>query len=268
MATVTRITKQKKHQDRYNVYLDRGSGEEFGFGVSEDVLVSFALSKGKEIDETELAGIIFEDEIKKAFNLAVNYLSYRMRSVKEIQDYLRKKDFGPEVIEKVLPRLEHYRYIDDAEFAKMFVRSRKQNSSKGPSAIRQELFQKGVAEHDIANALEGFTPEEQIEKATAFAEKQAKHHKKKSNADVKRTIAGTLAGKGFSREVIDAALEQAEFAKDEDDEWNALVTQAEKAARKYRRKYEGWEYEQRMKQHLYQKGFPFSMIEAYLSEQN
>ncbi|HET7616396.1 MAG TPA: RecX family transcriptional regulator, partial [Bacillales bacterium] len=137
MANITRITTQKKHKDRYNVFLDRGNGEEFGFGVSEDVLVAFTLGKGKEIDENELKSIIFEDEVKTAFNLAVRFLSYRMRTVKEITDYLQKKEAEPEVIEKVIGRLEHHQYIDDEEFAKSFVASRKRTSSKGPAVIRR-----------------------------------------------------------------------------------------------------------------------------------
>ncbi|HEX7066436.1 MAG TPA: recombination regulator RecX [Bacillales bacterium] len=264
MAVITRIAVQKKNKGRFNIFLDRGHGEEFGFGVSEDVLVAFALSKGQEIDEAELKKIIFEDEIKVAFNLALNYLSYRMRSVKEIKDYLRKKETVPEVIDKVLERLEHHQYIDDREFAKSFVRSRKRSSTKGPGAIYQELRQKGVAEGEIMLALEEYPPEEQADTAVKFAAKQSRQHRKKSNADMKRSIAQTLAGKGFDREVIDLALNEAELEKDDDEEWDALVIQAEKAHRKYS-KYEGWEYEQRMKQYLYRKGFPFSLIDQYLA---
>ncbi|HET7580434.1 MAG TPA: recombination regulator RecX [Bacillales bacterium] len=265
MAVITRIAVQKKNKKRFNIFLDRGNGEEFGFGVSEDVLVAFALGKGQEIDEAELKNIVFEDEIKVAYNLAVNLLSYRMRSVKEIRDYLQKKEMQNEVIEKVVERLKHQQFIDDLEFAKVFVRSRKRTSSKGPGAIYQELRKKGVPEGDIAAGLEEYPEEEQIEAAAKFAEKQAKQQRKKSSADMKRSIAQTLAGKGFAREVINAAVSEADVEKDEDDEWNALVAQAEKAERKYR-KYEGWEYEQRMKQHLYRKGFPFALIERFLNE--
>lgn len=266
MVVVTRISTQKKHRDRYNIFIDRGNGEEFGFGVSADVLVAFALNKGQEINESELKTIIFEDEVKTAFNLAVKFLSYRMRSVKEIQDYLRKKDMGPEVIDKVVQRLKHHRYIDDSEFAKMFVESRKRTSAKGPAAIRQELRRKGVPEGEAVKAISEFSTEEQIQVAAVFAAKQAKRHKKKSNADMKRSIMQTLAGKGFSRDVIDAALNEAELDKNEEDEWEALVVEAEKASRKYK-KYQGWEYSQRMKQHLYRKGFSFPMIERWLKDE-
>ncbi|HET7656962.1 MAG TPA: recombination regulator RecX [Bacillales bacterium] len=264
MAVITRISAQKKHKDRYNIYIDRGSGEEFGFGVSEDVLITFALAKGKEIDEVEWREILFEDEVKKAFNMAVNFLSYRMRSVNEIQEYLKKKEFADEVSAQVVERLKRLRYIDDEEFAKMFVESRKRSSSKGPVAIKQELKKKGVPEQETAEALDRFTEEEQIAAAVRSAEKLAKRHRKKSNADMKRSIMQTLVGKGFSRDVIEAALNQAELEKGEDEEWAALEAEAEKADRRFG-KYEKWEYKQRMKQHLYRKGYPMPLIERYLS---
>lgn len=263
MTVITRITTQKKHRGRYNVYIDRGEGEEFGFGVSEDVLVTYALSKGKDIDEDQLKEIIFEDEIKTAFNLAVNFLSYRMRSVKEIQNYLRKKDIRSDVIDQVINRLEKQQYVDDAEFARAFVESRKRTSSKGPAVIYQELHKKGVPDGTIMKALERFSFDEQVTTATRFAEKQAKRHRNKSTRQMQQAILQTLIGKGFDRDVIEAAIQKTELEKDENDEWQALVVQAEKAHRKYQ-KYEKPEYEQRMKQHLYRKGFPFEMIERYL----
>lgn len=263
MAVITRITTQKKSRKRFNIFLDRGNGEEFGFGAGEDVLVTFALGKGKEIDEDELKSIIFEDEVKTAFNLAVNFLSYRMHSVKEVKDYLQKKEMNPEVTPRVLERLAHHTYIDDAEFAKTFVRSRKRASSKGPAFIRQELIQKGISEDHIIKALEEYPFDEQVGTAAVFASKQAKQQKKKSNAELKQNIMRILMGKGFSSDVIQTALNEATLKKGEDEEWQALIGQADKAQRKYQ-KYEGWEYERRMKQHLYGKGFPVALIDRYL----
>lgn len=265
MAVITRITTQKKNHGRFNIFLDRGNGEEFGFGAGEDVLVTFALGKGKEIDEDELKSIIFEDEVKTAFNLAVKFLSYRMRSVKEIKDYLHKKEMNPEAIPRVLERLEHHQYIDDTEFAKMFVRSRKRTSSKGPAVISRELYQKGVGPTEIEQALEGYPFAEQVETAANYAAKQAKQQRKKSSMEIKQDVMRTLMGKGFSRDVVEAALNEVVVEKGEDEEWQALVAQADKAQRKYQ-KYEGWEYERRMKQHLYRKGFPLSLIDRYLAD--
>lgn len=264
MAKITKITTQKK-RGRFNIYVDRGNGEEFGFGISEDILVSFALSKGMEIDEEQLRQIVFQDEVQKAFNLAVSFLSYRMRSRKEILDYLTKKEVVPEVQERVVSDLEEKRYINDLAFAKAFVRSKKNTSVKGPGAISRELVQKGVRAAKIEEALLQYPFEEQVERAASFAKKKAGQQHNKSTAETKQSVAQTLVGKGFSWNTIEAAFEETAIDKNEDEEWEALVKQGEKAHRKYS-KYDGWEYKRRMKQHLYRKGFPLPLIDHFIEE--
>lgn len=55
--------------------------------------------------------------------------------------------------------------------------------------------------------------------------------------------------------------------KDIDDEWQALIYQAEKLLRTYTRKYTGYELKQKLKQALYRKGFAFSEISRYIDEE-
>jgi regulatory protein len=264
MATITKITTQKR-RGRFNIYIDRGNGEEFGFGVSDDILVSFGLTKGQEIDQNQLQEIIFNDEVQKAFNLSVNFLSYRMRSIKEIVDHLNRKDVPSEVVEQVISNLEEKRYVDDLEFAKTYVRSKKNTSAKGPAALSKELKQKGIMENDLETALLEYPFEAQVKAAISFASKKAKQQTNKSSTETKLNLAQTLAGKGFSWDVVEAALDEAEIDKDEDKEWEALKKQGEKAHRKYS-KYNGWEYENRMKQHLHRKGFHIQIIDQFIEE--
>lgn len=190
-----------------------------------------------------------------------------MRSVKEIKDFLHNRDINPEVIPTVLERLGNHQYIDDPQFAKMFARSRKQTTTKGPGVIRRELEQKGVGQEDIEQALQDYSVAEQVQTAAGFAAKQANMPRKKSSLEMKQDIKRTLMGKGFSHEVIDTAIAEAVSEKGEDEEWDALVAQSEKAHRKYQ-KYAADEYARRMKQYLYRKGFPLPLIERYLRDQH
>ena len=53
----------------------------------------------------------------------------------------------------------------------------------------------------------------------------------------------------------------------EDDEWYELITiQGEKIWNKYVRKYEDKQLELKVKQALYQKGFPLEIIERFIDE--
>src|SRR4051812_6617932 len=88
MAVITKITAQQKNKDRYNIFMDYGKGEQYAFSVDEEVLIKHRLKKGMEMDELSLIEINYQDDIRKAYNLGVGYLAARIRSEKEIRDYL------------------------------------------------------------------------------------------------------------------------------------------------------------------------------------
>jgi regulatory protein len=61
------------------------------------------------------------------------------------------------------------------------------------------------------------------------------------------------------------AINETDMIKNVDEEMEAIRYQGDKIQRKYS-KFSGFEFEQKMKQALYQKGFSFDLIEKYLQE--
>ncbi|RFU69408.1 recombination regulator RecX [Bacillus sp. V59.32b] len=263
MPHITKITTQKKRKDRYNIYLD----EEYAFSVDEEVLLKFQLKKGTDIDEFNLADIQYYDEIQKAFTLSLNYLSHRMRSESEIRTYLKKKEMVEPVIQEAVHKLYNYNYLDDLAFAEAFVRTQINSGNKGPIIIRQELKEKGVSEKNIDQALLQYPFDIQEGHARKMAEKSIAKEKNISERALKQKLEQTLLRKGFSMDVITEALLNVSFEKDSDEEWESLCHQADKVKRRLQ-KYTGYEYEQRMKQTLFQKGFPIDLIDRYLSDRD
>jgi regulatory protein len=263
MALITKITAQKDNHERFNVYMDQGKGEEFAFSVDQDVLIKFQLKKGKEIDEFDIQQILYEDNVKKAHNIALHFLSYRMRSEKEVVDYLRQKGILESIIREVLHKLREYNYVNDKEFADAYVRTQKNTTAKGPEVIRQELYNKGISQQLIDEALEQFTFEEQLATAGKLYEKAKKQNKKFSLQQWQQHIEQLLRRKGFAWEVIQQVTAEKRNNRNEQEEWEALEYHGRKAHRRYE-KYEGFMYEQKMKQALYRKGFSIEMIEQFL----
>jgi regulatory protein len=147
----------------------------------------------------------------------------------------------------------------------MFIRGKIASTKKGPKALKQELKRKGVIDAIIEEALTIYPVDEQVEEATNLVLKKAKQYSKLSENALKQKIAQLLQQKGYSWSVTEQAIGKASLEKDEDQEREALHVQAMKAHRKYE-KYSGWEYQQRMKQFLYRKGFPVELIDEWLSE--
>ena len=84
MPVITKITQQKKDSERYNIFLD----EKYAFSVHETVLVKFGLTKGMSLEDWSIDEMVYEDEIRKAFNRALHYLGFRMRSEFEVKQKL------------------------------------------------------------------------------------------------------------------------------------------------------------------------------------
>lgn len=266
MAKLTKITTQKKHKSRYNIFLDKGNGEEYGFSVDEDVLVKYRLQKNMDLDDATIQALIQTDTLHKSYSLAINYLSYRMRSEKEIRDYLKDKETDPEQIEEVIKKLDQERLLDDQEFANSLVRTRIMTSSKGPLLLKKELLDKGVSAVKADEAITFYSFDKQYEKALKFAEKKMKNDGRKSYRQQIQSVQQTLMQKGFKGDVIQEVLANLPEDEDENTEWEAVVYQGEKLLRKFQSKTEGYELKQKVKSGLYRKGFTFDLIDRFIEE--
>ncbi|WP_204557861.1 recombination regulator RecX [Bacillus ectoiniformans] len=253
---ITKVSIQEKRKDRYNIFIN----EKYEFSVDESVLIRFDLKKGKELSRDELVAIERQDHVRKGLNMAIHYLSLRMRSEKEVADYLSKKEVEPEGIREIIATLYRLSYLNEAQFADAFVKTQINTTDKGPKTIERELKEKGLTDDLIEESLQSFDFDKQLEKAVHIAEKYRKKNKKESLMIQKQKIQQALVRKGYSWNVINEALEQLEPADDGEEQDAALMHQAEKVHRRYS-KFTGGEYKQKMKQSLYRKGFAISDID-------
>ncbi len=77
---ITKIEKQRKNSKRWNLYVD----DEFACGISEDTFLNFGLRTNDEITQASIDEIKRFDEYQYAKKAALDSLSYRVRSRKEI----------------------------------------------------------------------------------------------------------------------------------------------------------------------------------------
>lgn len=266
MPIITKITAQKSSEERFNVFLNEGSGEKFAFSVDQNILLKFGLRKGLELDDMEILEIQYGDSIKKAFNKAIEYLGFRMRSEKEVADMLIKKEYAEAVVAEVILKLRHYKYVNDEEFADAYIRTNWKTGGKGPGVMKRELAQKGIGKEIAENSLLQYSKEDQFEQAMIHAEKIVRKESKISTVQIKQKVEQTLMRKGFSYDVISIVIEELTYENNDDEEWNSLVLQAEKLKRKYGKEVRN-QYKMKMKQALYRKGFAIELIDRFLNEE-
>ena len=262
MLAISKITRQKNNPERYNIYMD----EKYAFAVDEGTLIKFGLTKGKVLEQFEIDEITYEDEIAKAFNKALGFLSFQMRSEHEVKIKLMAAGHGEAVVLEAIRKLEHLGFLNDESYSKALLETKKRTANKGPAAIRQDLMKKGIDKGLQEQVLGTFSHDEQVKLAMELAEKQVRAGEQKTPTQVKQKIQDVLMRKGYSFTVVKEVLDQIEFER-ADDEWTDIVAkQGEKVWRKYSSKFVGSELRMKVKQTLYQKGFPIEVINRFIEE--
>src|SRR5699024_6621613 len=176
MAEITKITKQKKNQEYYNIDIDG----EYRFSLHQELVILHGIKKGKRLNVEEMEEIILEDQKKRAFNLCLRYLSYTRRTQWQLEEYLRKKDFHPAIIEGVIERLKYYNMIDDKAYVKSYIAEKKLGNPISRKKLSFDLEKKGIQKHLLNNLEQWFTKEEEYEQAQRLVKKYNKKYKKLS----------------------------------------------------------------------------------------
>jgi len=140
-----------------------------------------------------------EHALEKAKQASFRLLSYRARSCKELSDRLKQKGFSEEVINKVVGRLKEIDYLNDLEFAYLFLEDRIKHNPKGRILLTIELKRKGIAQEIIDKVLQEKLPSEK-EEELAFNLARVKWQRKKDVEENKKKqqIYTLLARRGFS----------------------------------------------------------------------
>jgi regulatory protein len=91
-----------------------------------------------------------EDELYVA---AIHSLARRAYSVYEMRKYLERRAEDKNAVKEVLDRLKEHEYLDDARYARQFVRLRAETRKQGAFRIARDLRARGVPDRHIEAAL-------------------------------------------------------------------------------------------------------------------
>jgi regulatory protein len=189
MKKITALAVQKKNSNRVNVYLDG----EFAFGVAR--ITAAWLKNGDELSDEKIAQLLAEDAREWAYQQALLFLSYRVRSEKEVRQNLRKHEVPAEVVEETLARLRQAGLVNETEFAQVWVENRNAFRPRSRRALEMELRQKGLDDEAIQTSLAN-VDEEAL--AYAAALKRAVRFKNLDWEVFRKKLSEFLARRGFS----------------------------------------------------------------------
>jgi regulatory protein len=152
-----KISRYKKRANAcYSVYLD--DGREFVF--YEDVLIQSELLIKREILEKDLEKIQKWNQEYDVYYVGLNSLKSKYRSTYELKEYLRKKEYPLDLIEKAITKLTEQGYLNDRTFAKSYIHSQMITTNHGPKRIEKDLMNKEIPSNIIQEEIEEFTKED------------------------------------------------------------------------------------------------------------
>lgn len=218
--------------------------------IHEDLILKYELLLTKSIDKEKLERLLEEQKVYDVYNIALKYIKVKIRSVKEIKNYLSKKQYSEDHINSVVDLLKKQGYLNNEIYAKALIHDRIILSNDGPIKIKNELEKNGIDEELIHNYLEEYSEELEKERIQKLANKQVTLNRNRSNNMLKKKIEINLINLGYHKNLINEVLSNINI-EDKD----IYQKEYQKLEKKLSRKYSGKELELKIKQKLYQKGF-------------
>lgn len=253
----------KKDARFYEIHLSTGES----LRVVEAVLIRYNLHKEKILTAEQVRELQQASDFEAAYQQAINYLSWQLRTERELHIYLQQKAYSAEAIQSACQRLAELNLLNDQLYGESYVRTMLRTSDKGPQQIARQLQQKGLSEENIQQALELYSVEEQLQIAERVGEKLANRHRTRSYQEKQQKIRQGLQQKGFAGSIVDQVMNKLALTKDTEQEQDLLQMQGDKLWQRYE-KSEPRKREQKICRALLQKGFDYDLIRGYIQEKN
>ena len=247
-----KILKFKKTTNgKYKITLDNNTT----ISLYEDVIINNNLLLTKTIEEDELDDLLRQNNDIYVYSISLNYISVRQRSVKEISEYLNRKDISKNLIDETIDKLIKKGYLNDFDFAKAYINDKLLLTNKGPHKIKNELVKYGISNEIIDEVIEDIDNDMIKEKLSNLMEKQIKLKKGSSNG-VKTKLVNYFINLGYDRKMILDELSNYKLKSD----LTKLKKEYDKLYSKYKDKYSDSELSYIINNKLLSKGYTMDDI--------
>ena len=202
MMTVSKIEPLSK--SRYKVFIEG----QFAFTLYKGELSRYHIAEDNRIDE-EVYDILRKLVIKRAKLRAMHLLSDMGRTESQLRTKLKQGGYPDEAVEEAIRYVKSFGYINDAEYVRSFIDSRKEKKSK--KEIYAALKQKGVDSDIIEQVFEEMDyGEEDSRQAIKALMRKRNYNPETADAKEKQKMMGYLMRKGFSYQDIRNVLQVCE----------------------------------------------------------
>lgn len=211
------ITKTKNK----GIYIISFSNQEYK--ITDDLIVKYALTKGKSLDDETYALLVSDINIEIFYIKVCKYIAYRFRSEYEIRTYLEKLNASIEIIDKIIIKLKSVSLIDDELLARVLLNS-SINNLKGSKYFQRKLFNLHIKTdliYELSDELD--TLDKALSKIIYKYEKYPINKQK-------ALIINKLLNQGFSENIVIAKVNKLELINNSSE---SLLKDYERLERRY-----------------------------------
>jgi regulatory protein len=169
------------------------------------VFLKSGLKKNDELSDDRFSFFVRENRLYHIKQRAFRYLGRRLHSASELRTKLRQKGYEIEMIDLVISELMDKSYLDDSEFASVFVEEKFGSKMWSENKLKAELIKKGVKSSIISEVLSNkFSKDVNYNNALTVALKKYKILQER-NLDLqttKKKLISFLNTRGYNYEII------------------------------------------------------------------
>lgn len=193
-----KIIKYKKEKSgKYKIYLEDGTT----IDTYEDVIINNNILYKEDIDSKLLDKIEISNNYQKIYNSCIKYISIRVRSTKEIKEYLYRKNIDSTIIGKVIDELTNKNILNDDLYTELYIKDKLLLTNWGPYKIINNLKETGIDNDTIDKYTYLFNEEDEINKIKKIIDKNIKSNHK-TNINLRNKIYLNLINLGYNNSLI------------------------------------------------------------------
>ncbi len=170
-----------------------------------DIITDFGISKGMEIERTELRKIVYASNFRRAYEYALYRLDYRDYSAEEIYEKLLETYKNEALCLEVVKKLARAGIINDERYAEKLARKLVESKKYGYRRAKREMMQKGLTEDTVYNALKQYDDTFEENLALLLRGKYSRYLTDKTDKKSVEKAKNALARYGYSYDEINRA---------------------------------------------------------------
>ncbi|MBT8257367.1 MAG: RecX family transcriptional regulator [Bacteroidia bacterium] len=146
--------------------------------------------------------------VEEAHEKLKRYCAYQERCHQDVKKKLKSMNMIDEAIDHIIVRLIEEDYLNEARFARTFVRGKFRIKKWGRYRLVSELQKRGLSKFTIKDAISEIKELEYIETFDALAEKRLASLKETNPLKKKRKLADYLLYRGWETHLVYAKVKE------------------------------------------------------------